>query len=120
MPLAARFIKKASMRFTCVVAGVVMALILYMSSYCTTFPMFAALFGLCGGIVIGIIYTLPIAHCHLFFPHRKSTVSSIIITASGIGTLIFSYTAYGIINPNNVSYSASNGYFGKEIAYQFP
>ena len=72
-----------------------------MASYTQSFTTFALLFGLCSGIVIGIIYILPIAHCHQYFPKKKSSVSGIIITASGIGTFLFALMAIDTINSQN-------------------
>ena len=81
------------------VAGGILSIILYMSSYTAEFSTFALIFGLGSGIIIGIIYIYPIAHCHIYFPKKKSTVSGIIISASGIGTFIFALLASNMINP---------------------
>lgn len=78
-----------------------MAATLYMSSNSGRYSTFAGMYGLMAGIIIGFIYVYPIAHCYTFFPHRKSTVSGFIISASGIGTLIFACMAYNTMNPNN-------------------
>ena len=78
-----------------------MSILLYLSSYTQDFSTFALIFGLGSGILIGIIYILPIAHCHQYFPKKKSSVSAIIISASGIGTFIFALIAFDTINPNN-------------------
>lgn len=83
---------------------------------------FALLFGLGNGIIIGIIYILPIGHCHQFFPKKKTTVSIIIVSASGIGTLIFSLIASDCMNFNNLSLDQGgfNLYYGRDIAGKFP
>jgi hypothetical protein len=80
-----------------------MALLIYFSSYTQNFSTFALLFGLGNGIIIGVIYILPIGHCFQYFPKKKTTVSIIIISASGIGTLIFSLLAIDCMNPENLS-----------------
>jgi OFA family oxalate/formate antiporter-like MFS transporter len=72
-----------------------------MSSYSGNYSTFAGMYGLIAGIAIGFIYVYPIAHCFTFFPHRKSTVSGFIISASGVGTVIFAFIAYHTINPKN-------------------
>lgn len=81
--------------------GILLSVIIYMSSYTQSFSTFSLLFGLCCGILIGIIHIIPIAHCHQYFPHKKTSVSGIIITASGVGTFIFSFMAIDMINANN-------------------
>jgi hypothetical protein len=88
---------------TCFVAGLAMSFIMYFASYCQNFPNFALLFGLGNGVVIGVIYILPIGHCYQFFPKKKTTISIIIIAASGIGTLIFALIAISCMNPNNLT-----------------
>jgi hypothetical protein len=103
MPFVTRYAKKVTSGMTCFVAGIAMSLIMYLSSYCQDFNTFAIIFGLGNGIVIGIIYILPIGHCHQFFPKKKTTVSVIIIAASGIGTLIFALIAFDCMNFENKS-----------------
>jgi len=122
MLLAAKYAKKVSSRLVCLVSGIAMFLITYMASYAESFLTFAVLFGLCNGLVIGVIYILPIAHCFQYYPHKKNTVSAVIISASGLGTLLFSMLASSIINPNNVSLlnGGTSLFFDREIAIKFP
>ena len=61
------------------------------------------IYGFGNGIVLGIIYIMPIGHCYQYFPRKKSVISFIIIAASGIGTIIFSYILMEVMNPNNLS-----------------
>lgn len=107
---------------TCFVAGIAMSFIMYLSSFAQNFTSFALLFGLGNGVIIGIIYILPIGHCYQFFPKKKTTISIIIIAASGIGTLIFSLIAIDCMNFNNFTLEEAgyNLYYGKEIADKFP
>ena len=72
MPFSSRFFKKSSPRIICMTVGILLSVNIYMSSYTQSFPTFALLFGLCSGILIGIIHIIPIAHCHLYFPHKKT------------------------------------------------
>jgi MFS transporter, OFA family, oxalate/formate antiporter len=121
MPFAARFVRKTSSRMNCVIAGVAMACCMYMASYCVTFKSFAIIYGLFNGIIIGIIYIVPIAHCYQFFPNKRSSISVIIVAASGIGTLLFAFIGYNVMNFNNESVSSSiDGFYGMNIANQFP
>jgi OFA family oxalate/formate antiporter-like MFS transporter len=93
--------RRTNPRFVCMICGVIMSITLYMSSYSGRFSVFAGMYGLMAGIVIGFIYIYPIAHCYNYFPHKKSTVSGFIISASGIGTMIFAFMAYNTLNPKN-------------------
>lgn len=101
IPFVTRYAKKVSSGMTCFVAGLAMSFIMYFASYTQNFPNFALLFGLGNGVVIGVIYILPIGHCYQFFPKKKTTISIIIIAASGIGTLIFALIGISCMNPNN-------------------
>jgi MFS family permease len=121
MPFAARFVRKTSSRMNCVIAGVAMTCCMYMASYCVTFKSFALIYGLFNGIIIGIIYIVPIAHCYQFFPNKRSSISIIIVAASGIGTLLFAFIGYNVMNFNNESVSSSiDGFYGMNIANKFP
>ena len=120
MPLAARFAAKTSARINCMITGGVFAAFLYMSSYAQDFGTFAGLFGLCCGAAIGVVYIVPIIHCFRFFPDKKALISIIIVSASGIGTLIFSYIGLSIINPENQGILPGEGFYSREISLRFP
>lgn len=113
MPFAARFVRKTSSRMNCVIAGFAMWFCLYMSSYCTTFKTFSIIYGLFIGLIIGIIYVIPVAHCYQFFPNKRTSVSIILVSASGIGTLIFAFIGFNMMNLNNISViSTVDGFYG--------
>lgn len=121
MPLAARFVRKTSARMNCMIAGGAMACCMYMSSYCQSFHVFVIIYGLFSGLIIGIIYIIPIAHCHQFFPKKKSSVSIILVSASGVGTLIFAFIGFNMMNLNNLSVmDTKDGFYGVEQAMVFP
>jgi OFA family oxalate/formate antiporter-like MFS transporter len=102
MPLGVKIMKKFNAKSCCIIAGVIMGVVVYLSSYCTSFNTFALLFGICGGAIIGFLYMIPVAHCYKYFPKKKGTVSGIIVAGSGFGTFIFSLIAVDTINPNNI------------------
>lgn len=103
IPFASRFVRKTSSRTNCVIAGIAMAICLYMSSYCQSYKTFAIIYGFFAGLIIGVIYIIPIAHCYQFFPNKRSSVSIILVSASGIGTLIFAFIGFNMMNFNNLS-----------------
>lgn len=94
------------------ISGAVLSGLLYMSSYSQSFSTFSLIFGLGSGIILGILYIYPIAHCFTFYPHKRTTISGIIISFSGIGTVIFSYLAQNAINPDNAAIDPNFLYFG--------
>jgi len=103
MPIVTRYANKMSARMTCCVCGMAMSSLTYLSSLTHNFYTFALLFGLGNGIIIGIIYILPISHCYSFFPRKRKFLSMAIISASGIGTLIFAIMAENCMNINDLS-----------------
>lgn len=93
--------RKSNPRFICMICGAILSATLYMSSYSGRYTTFAGMYGLMAGIILGFIYIYPIAHCYTFYPDRRAFISGFIISASGIGTLIFAYMAFTTINPKN-------------------
>lgn len=83
------------------VCGAALSAFLYMASYTQNFSTFAIMFGLAPGVIIGILYIYPIAHCYQFFPHKRTLIGGLIISASGVGTFIFAIMAFDTINHNN-------------------
>lgn len=80
------------------VSGAALSAFIYMASYTQSFSTFALMFGLAPGIIIGILYIYPIAHCYQYFPHKRTLIGGLIISASGIGTFIFAMMAFNTIN----------------------
>lgn len=112
--------KRTSPRFVCVVCGIALSAVIYLASYAQSFSTFVWLFGMAPGIIIGFLYIYPTAHCYKYFPTKKTLISGLIISASGIGTLFFALMAHDTINHNNERISSEFGYYGSEIALKFP
>lgn len=118
MPIGVKIMKKQNARICCMLSGTLVSTLFYISSYCQTFNSFALIFGVGGGLVIGFLYMIPVAHCYKYFPKKKGTVSGIIVAGSGIGTFLFGLLASQLINPNNLVLTSE--YYAADIAMNVP
>jgi hypothetical protein len=119
MPIGVKVMKIFNARICCACTCIVMSIVFYASSFLTSFYSFALVYGMLGGFLIGFLYMVPVAHCYKYFPLKKGTVSGIIVAASGFGTLLLSFVATAIINPNNDKPNAA-GDFSPEVANNVP
>lgn len=120
MPIGVKLMKKVNAKTVCIIAGICMGILVYLSSYCETFNSFALIFGIGGGAIIGFLYMVPVAHCYKYFPKKKGLVSGIIVAGSGFGTFLFSIVAVSSINPTNVKLGEGQDYYGADIAMNVP
>jgi len=99
-----------------------MSSLTHLSSLTHDFYTFALLFGLGNGVVIGVMYILPISNCYCFFPRNRKFLSMVITSASGIGTIVFALMAEDCMNPHNLSLKEAgyNLFYGKEVSNYFP
>lgn len=93
MPFGAKLMKRVKGKTICIIVGCFIGISFYMSSYAASFYSFVFLFGIIGGISVGFIYMIPVAHSYKYFPKNKGMVSGIIVVGSGLGTFLFSMVA---------------------------
>ncbi len=65
----------------------------------------------------------PITNIYHYYPKRKGLFSGIILCGIGVGTLVSSFIAQTVINPDNEPAKALNEneqYFDEDIAMRFP
>jgi OFA family oxalate/formate antiporter-like MFS transporter len=75
----------------------------YLASLTTNCFWFIILYGMCGGLGVGIAYMIPIYTSWYHFPDRKGLVSGIIMSGFGLGIFIFNILTTNWINPTNWS-----------------
>jgi OFA family oxalate/formate antiporter-like MFS transporter len=93
--------RRSSPRFVCMICDIILSASLYMSSYSDNYSIFAGMYGLIAGILLGFLYIYPLAHFYIYFLDRKAFISGFIISVSCLGTLIFAFMAFNTINPRN-------------------
>ena len=59
-------------------------------------------FGLCFGMGMGIIYTVPLTLAMKWFPNRKGLVLGLVLSGLGLSSFIIIPLQTGFINPNNL------------------
>lgn len=74
---------------------------LFASSYVTSLPAFAVLYGVFYGFGLGICYLVPLICAWEHFPNRKGLISGIIIGGFGFGAFFFGFISFALANPNN-------------------
>lgn len=119
MPFGVKLMKKVKAKHICIATGILIGISFYSASLTKSFMTFTILFGILGGVFIGFLYMIPVAHCYKYFPKKKGMVSGIIVAGSGLGTFLFSMVAIEAINPHNAK-PAADGYFVFEIAQNVP
>ena len=72
-----------------------------MSSYIKHYQLFIITYPVLYGIGIGFSYMGPIISGWEYFPHRKGTVSGIILLGFGLASFIFGFVSLAIVNPDN-------------------
>ena len=113
--------KKVKAKTICLVTAACIGVSFYLSSYTDSFYTFVVLFGIMGGVFIGFLYMIPVAHCYKYFPKKKGMVSGIIVAGSGLGTFVFSMMATSAINPNNIKPDIDNeSYYSEIVALNVP
>lgn len=93
MPFGVKLMKKIKAKQICIATGILIGISFYVSSLTKSFYTFVVTFGILGGVLIGFLYMIPVAHCYKYFPKKKGMVSGIIVAGSGLGTFLFSMLA---------------------------
>jgi len=91
MPFAGKYIEKYGPRNVTIVGGILTGLGWLMASFATSVPMLYVLYGLIGGIGVGIAYGVPVAVAARWFPDRRGL-------AVGLTLLGFGFSAFFTAN----------------------
>ena len=75
----------------------------FYSSYTEDLYSFALVYGILTGMAMGLSYMVPLINAVQYFPEKKGLVSGIIVAGFGLGSLVFSFLAIILMNPDGVN-----------------
>ena len=84
---------------TCAIVGVLMASLVPVGNFTLFAMLYAGSLGACNGLS----YTVPIKLGWQAYPENSGLVSGLIIGGFGLGSLVFTYLATLIVNPDNLN-----------------
>lgn len=85
------------------------AAVIFSSSYLTEMEGFIAIYGIVFGLLSGLNFMVPIVECNKYFPDKRMYVNAIILTGSGLGSVVFGLFSYNYLNPLKIS--PNKGYY---------
>ncbi len=91
MPFAGKYIEKFGPRNVTIIGGILTGLGWLMASFATSVPMLYVLYGVIGGVGVGIAYGVPVAVAARWFPDRRGL-------AVGLTLLGFGFSAFFTAN----------------------
>ncbi len=91
MPLTGKYIEQYGPRNITIVGGVLTGLGWLLASFATSVPMLYIMYGIVGGIGVGIAYGVPVAVAARWFPDRRGL-------AVGLTVLGFGFSAFFTAN----------------------
>jgi MFS family permease len=104
MPLTGKYIEKYGPRNVTIVGGVLTGLGWLLASFATSVPMLYVVYGIIGGVGVGIAYGVPIAVSARWFPDRRGLAVGLTVLGFGFSALITANLAgyfigsYGVMN----------------------
>ncbi len=74
----------------------------FASSFVTSVGAFLALYSICFGLFIGLVFMIPVIECNKYFPGMKMYVNGCIFAGTGFSSIVFGNFAFSFINPNKL------------------
>jgi hypothetical protein len=70
---------------------------------------FIAIYGVLFGLASGFNFMIPVVQCNEYFPGKKMYVNGVVLTGTGLGSLVFGLFSYNYLNPNKLP--PKSGYY---------
>jgi OFA family oxalate/formate antiporter-like MFS transporter len=102
MPLTGRFIESHGPRNVTIAGGLLTGLGWLFASYVTWFPMIYIVYGVIGGIGVGIAYGVPVAVAARWFPDRRGLAVGLTLLGFGFSAFFTANVAGWLINAYGV------------------
>ena len=103
MPFAGKYIEKYGPRNTTIVGGILTGLGWLLASYATSVPMLYVMYGIIGGVGVGIAYGVPVAVAARWFPDRRGLAVGLTLLGFGFSAFFtaniagYLITSYGVM-----------------------
>ena len=98
MPLTGKYIEQYGPRNVTIVGGILTGLGWLLASFANTVPMLYVVYGIIGGIGVGIAYGVPVAVSARWFPDRRGLAVGLTVLGFGFSALITANLAGYFIN----------------------
>ena len=84
-------------------AVICQAACVFASSYLSNMTAFIIVYGCMIGLFSGLNFMLTVFECNKYFPGKKMYVNGIVLTGTGLGSVVFGLFSYNFLNPNKVA-----------------
>ncbi len=104
MPFTGKYIEQYGPRNVTIIGGILTGLGWLLASFANSVPMLYVMYGIIGGIGVGIAYGVPVAVSARWFPDRRGLAVGLTVLGFGFSALItanlagFFIGAYGVMN----------------------
>ncbi len=78
------------------------ALFVFVSSFIRNMAGFIIVYGVLFGLVSGFNFMIPVVECNKYFPGKKMYVNGVVLTGTGLGSLVFGLFSYSFLNPSKI------------------
>lgn len=65
--------------------------------------LFIVVYGVFFGLASGLNFMVPIVECNKYFPGKKMYINGVILTGTGLGSVVFGLFSYNFLNPDKLS-----------------
>ena len=122
MKLGTMIAKKCGSFPTLIVVEILIAGVVFGSSYLPNFICtynhklaFVFVFGIGIGSLAGLTFLIPLIECNTYIEGKRMHVNGVILTGTGLGSLIFGQFVYNYLNPLHLP--SNEGYYDGNLEY---